>query len=76
MHFPTGPAPNRFARKEAPMLASSRAAYYLGTDRAGMEFWLLGPDVFSGAEGGAPTRHVCALARFNRRSRSRCRRAT
>ncbi len=43
---------------------------YLGSDRAGTEFWLSGPHVFSSAD-GARTRYVCALARFNRRSRTR-----
>lgn len=51
-------------------------AHYLGADRAGTEFWLSDPHVYSGAEGGSPTRHVCALARFNRRGRSGCRRTT
>jgi hypothetical protein len=57
------------------MTARPRAAY-LGSDGTGTEFWLSGPHVLLGSEGGTPTRHVCALARFNRRSRSRCRRRT
>jgi hypothetical protein len=72
MRFPkvaAAPVPKR-----PPATARPRAAY-LGSDRAGTEFWLSGPHVFSGAEGGAgPTRHVCALVRFNRRTRSRRRR--
>lgn len=62
--------------KEAFVGARPGAARYLGADRAGTEFWLLGPHVFSAGEGGSPTRHVSAIARFNRRSRSRCRRTT
>ncbi len=60
------PVPKRTAVPSRP-----RAAY-LGSDRAGTEFWLAGPHVFSGATFDAgPTRHVCALVRFNRRTRSR-----
>ena len=44
---------------------------YLGADRAGTEFWLSGPHVFSIASDDARLRYVCALARFNRRGRSR-----
>ena len=44
---------------------------YLDADRTGTEFWLSGPHVFSLSSDGARLRHVCALARFNRRSRSR-----
>ena len=65
--------PDATARKGSPATARPRAAY-LGSDGSGTEFWLSGPHVVSGAEGDTPTRHVCALARFNRRSRSRCRR--
>ena len=65
------------APEGAPVGARPGAARYLGADRAGTEFWLAGPHVFSaGAEGGSPTRHVSAIARFNRRSRSLCRRTT
>lgn len=46
---------------------------YLGADRAGMEFWLSGPHVFSTTADGARTRHVCTLARWGRHSRGRCR---
>ena len=75
MGSPTTTGTDAPARREVPTTALPRAAY-LGADRAGTEFWLSGPHVFSGAEGEAPTRHVSALARFNRRSRSRCGRTT
>ncbi len=53
------------------MKRSPRArSAYLGADRAGTEFWLSGPHVFSLSGDGARLHHVCALARFNRRSRS------
>lgn len=50
---------------------SGARSTYLGANRAGREFWLSGPHVFSASEDGARLRHVCALARFNRRGRSR-----
>lgn len=54
------------------MKRSPRArSAYLGADRAGTEFWLSGPHVFSLSIGGARHRNICALARFNRRGRSR-----
>ena len=66
-------APGAPLPREANATARPRLAY-LGSDQAGTEFWLSGPHIVAVAEGGAPTRHVCALARFNRRNRSRCRR--
>lgn len=46
-----------------------RSATYLGADRSGAEFWLSGPHVISIQPDGSRgrPRHVCALARFNRR---------
>lgn len=59
----TRPAPR-------PKPDSGARSAYLGADRVGTEFWLSGAHVFSLSGDGARLRHVCALARFNRRSRS------